>query len=142
MRVIEADRKVVVSRNVRKIGDAQLVEILLVVMPALHRASGKAGSDLRRGPRHPNRDAALRKILFHGFRQRPVRLHLGKQTDIGVEHRHQFALMGIQEQVNVITVIIDGIQQSQQTALRPAKLHIKMQYDDFPFHALFQSLFS
>ena len=32
--------------------------------------------------------------------------------------------------------------QSQQTALRPAKLHIKMQYDDFPFHALFQSLFS
>lgn len=68
-------------------------------------------------------DLAAFEQRCHGDRQRCILRNFRKKIRLRIQVRHQFAAVPHQKKVHVIVVIVDGVQQSQQTALHSAKLH-------------------
>ena len=70
-----------------------------------------------------NADLPAFEQRCHGDRQRCVLRNFRQKIRLRIQVGHQFAAMPHQEKVHVIAVIVDGVQQPQQAALHPAKLH-------------------
>ena len=59
----------------------------------------------------------------HGHGQRGILRNFRQEIGLGGQTRHQLAAVPHQKEVNAITVIVDGVEQSQQAALHAPKLH-------------------
>lgn len=59
----------------------------------------------------------------HGHGQRGILRDFRQEIGLGVQVRHHLAAVPHQKEVNVIAVIVDGVEQPQQAALHAPKLH-------------------
>ena len=73
----------------------------------------------------------------HGHGQRGILRNFRQELCLGVQIRHQFAAVPHQKEVNVVAVIVDGIQQTQKAALHAPKLHRLGKDENGVFHLCF-----
>ena len=73
----------------------------------------------------------------HRHGQRGILRNFRQEICLGVQIRHQFAAVPHQKEVNVVVVIVDGVEQPQQAALHSPKLHRLGEDENGVFHLCF-----
>mgnify|MGYP007129818474 CR=1 FL=1 len=78
----------------------------------------------------------------HGHGQRGILRNFRQELCLGVQIRHQFAAVPHQKEVNVVAVVVNGIEQPQQAALHTPKSHRLGEDENGWFHQAFLLIYS
>lgn len=137
----KVDGEVVVSFHLREQGLHGVVDDLLGVPDAVGESAATCPAAF--GELCPKADGgfgplALSQQLRDGTLEEIETTVVRQEVDMPIDKRHEIARMGAKKQIDLIIVIIDGVEQAEECSLGAAYLHGAV-YDEDALHAFTSS---